>query len=186
QGTVYDYEKLLLATGGAPRRLPDAPDGIIYFRTVDDYRTSRQLADRKVRFVVIGGGFIGSEVAAALRMQQSEVTMIVPQAGLGPRVFPAGLSRYLVDYYRQEGLTMLIGESVGRGEAVGGGYRVHRKGAGVVAADAVVAGLGIELDLNLARQAELTVQDGIAVDRQLRTSRPDIYAAGDVASFMNP
>jgi len=186
QGTVYDYEKLLLATGGVPRRLSGAPDGIIYFRTVDDYRTSRQLADRKARFVVIGGGFIGSEVAAALRMQQCEVTMIVPQAGLGARVFPADLSTYLVDYYRQEGVTMLMGESVERVEAVGGGYRVHTKGAGVVAADAVVAGLGIELDLDLARQAGLTVQDGIAADAQLRASQPDLYAAGDVASFMNP
>jgi 3-phenylpropionate/trans-cinnamate dioxygenase ferredoxin reductase subunit len=186
QGATYAYEKLLLATGGTPRRLPGAPDGIIYFRTLDDYRTSRQLADRKARFVVIGGGFIGAEVAAALRMQQCEVTMIVPQQGLGARVFPADLSRHLVEYYRREGVTVLIGESAERVETASGGYRVQTKGAGVVTADAVVAGLGIELNVELAQQAGLTVNDGIAVDEQLRTSQPDIYAAGDVANFLNP
>jgi len=186
QSTIYEYETLLLATGGTPRRLTGAPDGLIYFRTLDDYRRSRQLAEQKARFVVIGGGFIGSEVAAALRMQQCAVTMIVPQHGLGARVFPADLSRYLVDYYRQEGVTMLMGDSVERVEAAAGGYRVHTKRSGVVAADAVVAGLGIELNVDLARQAGLTVHDGIAVDEHLRTSQPDIYAAGDVASFNNP
>ena len=186
QGAVHEYETLLLATGGTPRRLPGAPDGIIYFRSLDDYRRSRQLADRKAHFVVIGGGFIGSEVAAALRMHQCEVTMIVPQPGLGARVFPADLSRYLVDYYRQEGVTMLMGESVERVESVTDGYRVHTKGSGRVAADAVVAGLGIEPEVGLARQAGLTVSDGIAVDAELRTSQPKIYAAGDVASFPNP
>ena len=186
QGTIYEYETLLLATGGTPRRLPGAPDGLIYFRTLDDYRRSRQLADRKARFIVIGGGFIGSEVAAALRMQQCAVTMIVPQPGLGARVFPTDLSRYLVDYYRQEGVTMLMNESVERVEAAAGGHRVHTKGSGAIVADAVVAGLGIELETDLARQAGLAVSDGIVVDERLRTSQPDIYAAGDVASFMNP
>jgi 3-phenylpropionate/trans-cinnamate dioxygenase ferredoxin reductase component len=186
QGTTYEYETLLLATGGAPRRLPGAPDGVIYFRTLDDYRTSRQLADRKARFVVVGGGFIGTEVAAALRMQQCEVTMIVPQQGLGARVLPADLSRHLVDYYRKEGVTVLIGESVEGIEAAKGGYRIQTKSAGAIAADAVVAGLGIELNTELAQQAGLTASDGIVVDDQLRTSRPEIYAAGDVASFLNP
>src|SRR5262249_58604117 len=107
----------------------------------------------RARLVVIGGGFIGSEVAAALRMQQCAVTMIVPQPGLGGRVFPADLSRYLVDYYREEGVTMLMGESVERVEAAAGGYRVHTKDSGVVSGDAVGAGLGIELNVELAREA---------------------------------
>jgi 3-phenylpropionate/trans-cinnamate dioxygenase ferredoxin reductase subunit len=186
QGATYEYDTLLLATGGTPRKLPDAPDGIIYFRTLDDYRASRQLADRKARFVVIGGGFIGSEVAAALRLQQCEVTMILPQQGLGARVFPADLSRYLVEYYRREGVTVLTGESVEQVDRAGGGYRVHTRTSGTMVADAVVAGLGIEPDVTLARQAGLTVNDGLVVDAQLRASQPDIYAAGDVASFTNP
>jgi 3-phenylpropionate/trans-cinnamate dioxygenase ferredoxin reductase component len=186
QGAIYEYEKLLLATGGAPRKLAGAPDGVIYFRTLDDYRAARMLADRKARFAVLGGGFIGSEVAAALRMQGCEVTMIVPHAGLGGRVFPADLSRFLVDFYRQQGVTMLMNESAEGIEASAGGFQVRTKGAGVVAADAVVAGLGIEPDVDLARQAGVAVQNGIVVDAELRTSLPDVYAAGDVASFESP
>src|SRR5207245_1150729 len=94
RGTVYRYQKLLLATGGVPRRLPLKTDQIIYFRTLDDYRRLRALASQSVRFAVIGGGFIGSEVAAALRMQQRDVTMLVPEAGLGARVFPADLADF--------------------------------------------------------------------------------------------
>jgi 3-phenylpropionate/trans-cinnamate dioxygenase ferredoxin reductase component len=186
QGATYAYERLLLATGGTPRRLASATDDIIYFRTLDDYRRTRELADRHSRFVVIGGGFIGSEVAAALRMQQCEVTLIVPQAGLGSRVFPGDLSGHLVEHYRAKGVTVLTGESVERVEPADAGYRVHTKRAGVVTADAVVAGLGIALNVELAEQAGLTLQDGIVVDEQLRTSLPDVYAAGDVASFPSP
>src|SRR2546426_941539 len=112
RGTVYRYQKLLLATGGVPRRLPLKTDQIIYFRTLDDYRRLRALASQSVRFAVIGGGFIGSEVAAALRMQQRDVTMLVPEAGLGARVFPADLAAFLVGYYREKGVTMRMGEGM--------------------------------------------------------------------------
>src|SRR3989442_4179103 len=112
RGTVYRYQKLLLATGGVPRRLPLKTDQIIYFRTLDDYRRLRALASQSVRFAVIGGGFIGSEVAAALRMQQRDVTMLVPEAGLGARVFPADVAAFLGDYYRGKGVTMRMGEGM--------------------------------------------------------------------------
>ncbi|HEY6158327.1 MAG TPA: FAD-dependent oxidoreductase, partial [Gemmatimonadales bacterium] len=101
RGTRYRFAKLLLATGGMPRQLPLKTDQIIYYRTLDDYRRLRPLASQSVRFGVIGGGFIGSEVAAALRMQGRDVTMLIPEAGVGARVFPADLSGFLVDYYRQ-------------------------------------------------------------------------------------
>ena len=167
QGAVYEYETLLLATGGTPRRLSGAPDGIIYFRTLNDYRRPRALTDRKARFVVIGGGFIGCEVAAGLRMQQCEVTMFVPQQGLGARVFPADLARYLVEYYRGEGVTVLTDESVARIDRAGDRYRVHTKSAAVVEAEAVVAGLGIEPNVELAKEARLAIDNGITVDEEL-------------------
>jgi NADPH-dependent 2,4-dienoyl-CoA reductase/sulfur reductase-like enzyme len=112
RGTTYRFEKLLLATGGAPRRLPLTSDPVIYFRTLDDYRRLRAFASQPARFAVIGGGFIGSEVAAALRMQGRDVTMFVPEASLGARVFPAELGRFLVDYYREKGVVMRTGEGV--------------------------------------------------------------------------
>jgi NADPH-dependent 2,4-dienoyl-CoA reductase/sulfur reductase-like enzyme len=183
RGTTYEYRRLLLATGGDPRRLPGAPEGVIYFRTLEDYRAARELADRGAAFVVLGGGFIGAEITAALRMQGRDVTMVVPGQGLGGRVFPAPLSRFLVDYYRDRGVRMLVGEAAERVERRDGRFVVHAQRSGAVAADAVIAGLGIVPNVELARQAGLTVGDGIEVDERLRTSHPDIFAAGDVASF---
>ena len=186
RGEVYEYGTLLLATGGQPRRLAGAPDGVVYYRTLADYRRVRELADRGSSFLVIGAGFIGSEIAAALRMQGRDVTMIVRDQGIGAKVYPEDLSRHLVSYYREKGVTVRLGEEAGRIETSGGRYRVHAGHGDLLEVDAVVAGLGIEPDVSLARAAGLTVKDGIEVDPQLRSSRPDIYAAGDVASFQNP
>ena len=186
RGTAYEYRRLLLATGGEPRRLPGAPEGVIYLRTLDDYRATRQLADRGAGFVVLGGGFIGAEIAAALRMQGRDVTMIVPGQGLGGRVFPVELSRFLVEYYRERGVRMQAGESAERVERRDGRFIVHAQASGAIVGDTVIAGLGIVPSVDLARQAGLTVSDGIEVDDRLRTTQPEIFAAGDVAQFFNP
>ena len=110
--------------------------------------------------------------------------MIVTETGIGARVFPADLSRWLVEYYREKGVTVLIGKAPtgSKRETGSSGFAPARTGRW--SADAVVAGLGIEPNVELARQAGLAVSDGIEVDEQLRTSRPEIYAAGDVASFL--
>lgn len=186
RGDAYEYRKLLLATGGEPRRLPVAPEGVIYFRTLDDYRRTRQLAEEGARFVVLGGGFIGAEIAAALRSQNREVTLIDPGQGVGARVFPADLSRFLVDYYRKQGVTMLMGDSAAKVEARDRKFIVHMAKTGALEVDAVIAGLGIVPNVALAQQAALTVDDGIVVDDRLRTSNTEIHAAGDVARFFNP
>jgi 3-phenylpropionate/trans-cinnamate dioxygenase ferredoxin reductase subunit len=186
QGATHRYGTLLLATGGVPRRLPGDPAGVIYFRTLDDYRRTRELADQGARFVVIGGGFIGSEIAAALRMQGREVTMLVRDQGIGARVFPADLSAAMVEYYRKKGVVVHLGESVGTVEQAGGRFTVKAARAGTLTADAVIAGLGILPATDLAEKAGLTVDDGIVVDEQLRAGQSGIYAAGDVARFHNP
>jgi len=185
RGTQYRFTKLLLATGGAPRRLPLESDQIIYFRTLDDYRRLRALASQSVRFAVIGGGFIGSEVAAALRMQQRDVSMLVPEAGVGARVFPADVAAFLVDYYRGKGVTMRMGEGVARLDRRAGSCVVRTTVGSELVADVLVAGLGIQPGVELAEQAGLRVDNGILVDEACRTSQPDIYAAGDVANFEN-
>ena len=185
RGDTYDYGKLLLAMGGEPRRLAGAPEGVIYFRSLDDYRRTRALVDDGARFVVIGGGFIGAEVAAALRLQQRDVTMIVPEQGIGARVFPADLATFIATYYREKGVTVKLGDSVAGIEARGSGFMVRTKSAGDVEANGVVAGLGIVPNVDLATQGGLPIDNGIMVDEQLRTSRADVYAAGDVAAFTN-
>jgi 3-phenylpropionate/trans-cinnamate dioxygenase ferredoxin reductase component len=186
QGAMHTFDRLLLATGGAPRRLPYESDNIIYFRTLADYRRLRALAAQQLRFAVVGGGFIGSEIAAALRMQGCEVVMLAPEAGLGSRIFPADLSRFVADYYREKGVEVRTGEGMaGLGE---------RDGKTVVrttlqkefTADVIVAGLGIEPSVELAENAGLQVENGVVVNEHCRSSHPSIFAAGDVANFHNP
>ena len=186
RGAAYGFKKLLLATGGAPRRLPLQSDQVIYFRTLDDYRRLRGLAEQRLRFAVIGGGFIGSEVAAALRMQDRDVTMLVPEAGPGARVFPADLSRFLVDYYRAKGVELRTQEGMAGLGTRGGKCVVRTTTQGELVADVIVAGLGIQPSVELAEQAGLLVENGIVVDELCRTSHPDVYAAGDVANFHAP
>ena len=186
QGTRYRFSKLLLATGSAPRRVPPETDQIIYFRTLDDYRRLRALAGEKLHFAVIGGGFIGSEVAAALRGQDREVTMLVPEAGVSARLFPTDLSSFLVEYYRQKGVVMRMGEGLARLDQRAGQGVVRTTTGGELAADVVVAGLGVAPSVALAQQAGLRTDNGIVVDEFCRTSDPAIYAAGDVANFANP
>ena len=186
RGDVHAYEKLLLATGGSPRRLPFPDDGVIYFRTLDDYERVRSLADRKAEFVVIGGGFIGSEIAAALAVNGCRVSMVFPEAGIGARIYPPGLSRFLNAYYGEKGVTLLPEENVVSIEKIGERRAVRTGGGKILSADAVIAGIGIVPETGLADSLGLAVDNGIVVDELLRTTRPDVYAAGDVANFYSP
>jgi len=186
QGEVTRYGTLLLATGGSPRRLPIEDDQIIYFRTYDDYRRLRALANERQRFAVLGGGFIGTEIAAALRMAGREVVMLVPEAGLGARVFPADLSRFLVGYYKEQGVKPRTGEGFAGLTERAGTLILKTTSGEELQVDTVVAGLGIQPNVALAEQAGVRVENGIVVDELLRTSRPEIFAAGDVANFFNP
>lgn len=183
---TYTYDKLLLATGRRPRQLPFGEGQIIYYRTLADYRRLREQANKNTRFLVIGSGFIGSEIAAALAINQKEVTMVFPGKGIGDRVFPQDLSQFLNGYYREKSVELLPGETAT-------GLEVRREelflktasGRELVAA-AVVAGIGIEPNVELAQKAGLKTDNGVVVDEFLRTSHPDVYAAGDVAAFFNP
>jgi NADPH-dependent 2,4-dienoyl-CoA reductase/sulfur reductase-like enzyme len=186
RGNAISYEKLLLATGGTPRRLPLPSEQIIYYRTYDDYRRLRALANEKLKFLVLGGGFIGSEVAAALRMSGCDVTMLIPEAGIGARVYPADLSRFLVDYYREQGVDVRTGEGLASLTQSAGKVLVKTTRGEEIGVDVVVAGLGIQPNVDIAEQAGVHVENGIVVDELLRTNVPDIFAAGDVANFYNP
>ena len=182
QGEKYAWEKLLLATGGRPREL-DGATGVVYYRTLDDYRRVRAQAVEGARFVVVGGGFVGSEIAAALAGAGCRVTMVFPGQGIASRILPPELSSFVASYYRERGVDVLEGEtvaSVGPGSVVTGSGRT-------LEADAVVAGLGIEPNVELAAAAGLPVEDGILVDEYGRAGdRDDVFAAGDVTSFPSP
>lgn len=185
RGDVYTYERLLLATGGTPRRFPFGGDDVIYFRTLDDYRRLRALADAGGSFAVIGGGFIGSEIAAALAANSRPVTLLFPEETICERVFPGDLARFVTDYYRQRGVAVVTGAAVTDIRREGERLLVSGSG-GKLTVDGVVAGLGVTPDTELAVQAGLSTGGGVEVDELLRTKAPEIYAAGDIASFHNP
>lgn len=186
QGNQHSFDKLLLATGGTPRTLPFGGDEIIYYRTLGDYRRLHQLTGQGRRFAVIGGGFIGSEIAAALAMNQKEVVMLFPGKGIGSRVFPQNLSEFLNNYYRQKGVEVLPGETASGLSSQGEGRLLRTNAGREIMVDGVVAGLGIQPDVGLAEKSGLKVDDGIVVDECLRASHPNVFAAGDVAEFYNP
>jgi 3-phenylpropionate/trans-cinnamate dioxygenase ferredoxin reductase component len=180
RGDEYGYEKVLLATGGSPRRFGGNDEDVVYFRTLDDYRTVRAAAEGGGHVVVIGGGFIGSELAASLTGIGARVTLVFPETAIVSRILPAGLAAFVTDYYREKGVEMLGNETVasvdGRSVSLGSGRTVD--------GDAVVAGLGIVPATELAEAAGLEVDDGIVVDELGRASgRDDVFAAGDVANF---
>jgi NADPH-dependent 2,4-dienoyl-CoA reductase/sulfur reductase-like enzyme len=186
QGAVYRYERLLLATGGTPRRLEipggDLP-GISYYRTLGDYERLRALARAGQSALVIGGGFIGSEMAAALCMNKLKVTMVFPDQWLVSRVFPESLGRYLTEQYRAKGVEVLAGDKVVSIQKKDNGYLARSQSERDIRADLVVAGIGITPNIALAQAAGLATGNGVIVNELLQSSRPDIYAAGDIAFF---
>src|SRR5512143_2293730 len=112
EGQVHTFNKLLLATGGTPQRLPFGAEQIIYFRTVQDYQRLHALTEQGRRFAVIGGGFIGSEIAAALALNGKKVVMMFPGESIGGHMFPSPFALFLNDFYREKGVDVWAKESV--------------------------------------------------------------------------
>ncbi|WP_308161013.1 FAD-dependent oxidoreductase [Cellulomonas sp. GbtcB1] len=179
------YGALLLATSGHPRRLPGVEDSgrVIYFRTVRDYERLRDLAGGGRHVVVVGGGYIGTELAAALVQNDTRVTLVFTQDVLTGSTFPAALARKVERRYADAGVTLLRGAKVSSTESGPDGVVVTLDDGRTLAADGVVVGAGLEIETDLARAAGLEVDDGVVVDDRLRTSDPHVWAAGDVAQY---
>lgn len=184
------YASLLLATGGTPRRLQvpgaDHPD-LLGLRTLDD---AARLAPRLVpgaHLLIVGGGFIGLEVAAAARERGCRVTVLEGGARLVGRAVPAAVADALLALHQRNGVDVRLGTVPVRFEAQPLGQQWVTLSDGVkLVADTVVVGIGIEPHTGLARRAGLKVDRGIGVDAALATSAPGIWAAGDVAEFPSP
>lgn len=194
--TTWRYGKLLLATGGEPRQLaiPGGNlEGVFSLRTLDDYLRIRKYAVEGSSALIIGGGFIGSEIAAALAVNKVNVTMVFPDPYLVRRVFPEHLGMAIQARYEERGVRIVAGdESVAIAPQRGRLVTTTRRGQ-TIQSDFVVAGIGVTPAVSLARQAGLTtprpnaaVDGGITVNAFLQTSDPDIYAAGDNAWWYSP
>jgi 3-phenylpropionate/trans-cinnamate dioxygenase ferredoxin reductase subunit len=186
RGTVHSWDKLLLATGGTPRLLPGAPPQVIHFRTWRDYQRLRAAIEGKRRVAVIGGGFIGSELAAALAMNGKEVALIFPDVGIAQRVFPETHATFLNGYYRERGVDVRARSTLHgvrrSGERMLLSVSGPDGGLETLRVDVVVVGIGTDPATGLAESAGVPVEDGILVDGTMRTEHPAIWAAGDTAS----
>jgi len=191
QGETWRYEKLLLATGSSPRDPGIGNGDVINFRSLADYRRLRSVAGNGQRIGVIGGGFIGSELAASLTTNGKDVIMIFPEETISSRVLPPALGKYMTDYYREKGVNILNGYKVASMTKQGDELALEAKSdAGdqdwEIMVDGVVAGIGAEPNTGLAKKAGLDIDNGVVVNEHLRTSHADIYAAGDIAAFWQP
>jgi NADPH-dependent 2,4-dienoyl-CoA reductase/sulfur reductase-like enzyme len=189
-GTTIGYDKLVLATGSVPRRppLPGADaDGVHTLRTREDADAIRSHFGDDKHLAIIGGGWVGLEVAAAARAAGTMVTLLEAAdlpllAVLGPE-----LAQVFADLHRDHGVDLRLGARI---EAVttrdGAATGIRLADGSTIDADALVVGVGVTPDLSLAERAGLDIDNGVLVDASLRSSDPDIYAAGDIANHDHP
>jgi NADPH-dependent 2,4-dienoyl-CoA reductase/sulfur reductase-like enzyme len=144
-----------------PRRLSFGGEDILYYRTLEGYWRLARMSKESQKIAVIGGGFIGAEVAAALAMNGKKVTMLFPDDGIGVRIYPHDLSRFLNETFRNKGVEVLPGESVTGLSTSGNRHVLQTQSGREVAADGVIAGIGIEPNVDLAKAAGLQVGNGI-------------------------
>jgi 3-phenylpropionate/trans-cinnamate dioxygenase ferredoxin reductase subunit len=186
-GQAFGYGQLLLATGGHPRQIPALPpnDRVIYFRTLDHYHRLRAKAAEHPHIAVVGGGYIGTEIAAALVQNGCTVTLIHPGDVLGSHAYPAVIADEVEAMFTDAGVTVHGGARVEGGSSSPAGIRLDLSDGSTVQADYAVIGLGIEPAGTLARRAGLDIADdgGIVVDDRLSTADPSVFAAGDVAQY---
>jgi 3-phenylpropionate/trans-cinnamate dioxygenase ferredoxin reductase subunit len=188
-GETISYDKLLLTTGGRVRTLPlpgDNLNGVHYLRTLDEGHAIEAALGKGKKLVVIGGGFIGLEVAASARQRGGSVNVLEIADRLMGRGVPHSISQYFLDLHLSNGVDIHLGTGVERIEGDGVVSGITTSTGEHLDADMVVIGIGIIPETDLAEDAGLKVKNGIIVDEFCRTSATDIYAAGDVTSHFSP
>ncbi|MDY6842147.1 MAG: FAD-dependent oxidoreductase [Pseudomonadota bacterium] len=181
-GSELHWDKLLLATGGTPRKLPHANGPVYYLRTEEDALALRGAIRSADRVVVVGGGVIGMETAASARQLGAEVLVVEPADRVMARMVPAEISRLIEQMHRDHQVELRLNSGVQAVEETAGGRALVHLDDGTLEADLVIVGIGIEPNTQLAVEAGLEVDNGIVVNSSCQTSHPDIYAAGDVAN----
>ncbi|MDT9592534.1 FAD/NAD(P)-binding oxidoreductase [Nocardioides zeae] len=186
-GEQYAYGRLLLATGGRPRQVAGLEPGprVLYYRTLTDYHRLRELAASHPRVTVVGGGWIGTEIAAALVQNGCTVTLVHPDGVLGASFLAPTLAQRYEDLFRTHGVQLLPGRRATGGRSEGDAVHVDLDDGTTLDSDVVVVGLGIEPAGELATAAGITTADdgSVIVDSHLATSAPGVWAAGDVATY---
>jgi 3-phenylpropionate/trans-cinnamate dioxygenase ferredoxin reductase component len=188
-GRSLPYDQLLLATGAVPRRLPlPGAEGsrCAYLRTHGDALRIRGALKPGNHIVILGGGFIGLEIAASARKRGARVTVIEALPRILTRGVPEEIARVIDARHRMEGVTLACGKGVSALREGASGIEIAFSDGAAITADLLIIGIGAVPVTDLAQKAGLAIENGIAVDQQLRTSDLNIYAAGDCCSFPLP
>src|SRR6516162_6024017 len=187
-GETFEFETLLIATGARARKLDcpgnDLPN-VFYLRSLDDSRKIRASAKSSKQAVVLGGGFIGMEVAAVLAQKNIETTLILREDRVWSRVFTAPMSEFFERYYISRGVQLLKRESVVRLEGKDRVSAAVLSSGRKLSCDLVVAGIGATPVSELFTNSGLAVENGVVVNEYLETNQRGIFAAGDVANYLD-
>ncbi len=188
-GIQYHFDKMLVATGAAPRHLsvPGADlENIFYLRSLDDSLAINESLGKAQRALIVGAGFIGMELASAFVQKNVETTMLVRDNKLFAKLGSPELSVFFEDYFKNQGVAIVYGDSVDSFEMTGDGINVVTKAGNSRQCDIAAVGIGVIPNTQFLEGSGVEVDNGVRVDEYMRSSIPDIYAAGDVANFYDP
>lgn len=185
-GQTFEFDNLLIATGARARKLNVAGadlGNVFYLRSMADSRAVRAAADRAKRAVVIGGGFIGMEVASVLAQKNIQTTMIFPEERVWKRMFTPEMSRFFENYYAARNVEILAKSNISEFEDKGNVSAVALEGGRTIPCDMVVVGAGAEPVMDLFAGSGVAGRDGVEVNEYLETAAPGVFAAGDIANY---
>lgn len=185
-GAEIGFEKLVVATGAQVRKLniPGADlAGVYYLRTLEDSKRIREKAGSAKRAIVIGGGFIAMEVTSVLTQKGIKTTMVLPEDRIWKRFFSAAMSTFFENYYAERGVRFAKNTRVMELKGAGATKSAVLQSGEVLACDIVVAGIGVTPITEPLLKSGIELKDGVVVNEYLETNRPDVLAAGDVASY---
>jgi NADPH-dependent 2,4-dienoyl-CoA reductase/sulfur reductase-like enzyme len=184
----FEFRKLIIATGARPRTLNIPGSGLqnlFYLRTMNDSKRIRAAAEKAKRAVVIGGGFIGMEVAAVLAQKRIEVVLVLNDDRVFKRLFSPEMSSFFETYYAPRGVRLIKSMSVTEFRGDGAVRSVVLRDGQTIQCDLVVAGIGVQPAIEVMTNSGLEVADGILVNEYLQTIDPEVFAAGDVANYQD-
>lgn len=184
-GDIVNYEKLLLSTGGEPYSIEGEKDqNVFLFRTKDDYLKLRELTKENSHILLVGGGYVGSELADSLIRHNVQVTMVFPEKKLGENAFPEELLEDYNSLFTDRGVKLYPERKAVRYHRNNNQLVLKLDDGTEINGDAIVIGLGVKPRTELAEQAGLEMsKNGVLVNESLQTSDPNIYAAGDIATY---